>query len=671
MEEFSILLVDHNLNYLDACRNILNVHNDIYRIENATTSEDCIRKILQQHYDVVLLNYKVNDEDGLNLLGRIKALKRNLPVIMLVDEKHESIAASALDQGADDYIMKVSGDQTALPFTIKKVIERNRIHQASEPPPAPEPDNFFTEVDPAQSSNPFYIIDQKGRFLSANEKMVAICGYTEDELLELSLVDLLPQEEEYQFQQWFSRLCQNGDSAVFSTELVTKYGQRQPVNFELNSMKNKAGNVVAFQGRVLDLPKTQSKRVATNGHVDQYKIVSELVEAINNSLHEPMNYLLERITQICAQLFQFERVTLALLDRKKRVFVKQSMVGYHRNVTAGAPVLEVPAEVINKIFTDQYKLKVMYYGKDGIVDFENQRFKQHLYHEDWRDHQAPTFQWQEDDLFIVNLVDQNQHTFGYLSLEKPLNLSIIQLEIAENLQIFAKLASMAIENHYHYSMLERRNRRLKQLLITSNIFKLYLNLNDLLKEVVWSIKFSLDFNLVGMALVSSKSGMLELRAIACDDKIKQMHLQELRFSLNAIAIVLNEHYKRSKSYFIEDKQGTFKPLKDIYYGARRTNSLLEWRRSYLLLVPIKARDQKISGFIIVDDPSDGKIPDLEVFRTLEIIANQVGIAIDNRMMYFQMRKRLRLLESAQGLEHVDERAPAKKDLQHLVDKFFK
>ncbi|MCI0512751.1 response regulator [candidate division KSB1 bacterium] len=672
MEKIAILLMDHNSEYLEACKNILQVQGSAFSIDHATSGEEGIRKILQQKYDVVLLNYKINEEDGLKLLSRIGALRKNLPVIMLVDENKESIAVKALELGADDYIMKVSGDQTALPFTIQKVVERNKTKVTPTPitkSPAPKSAVDFKK----QIQDAAYILDPRGHFLSANENMEVVSGYTEAELLELSVTDLLARDRETQFYQWFAGLNLDGDNARFPIELVTKYGNRQPVEIILTSLRNDAGQIIGYRGR-LHARASEVHSAPTGAEtITGFQLVNRLAEIMQASLNEPVNYLLGQLAEAAAQFFKFKKVTLALLDRRKRVFVKQAIVGQRLKTPGEAVVLEVPEEVIGKIFSDNYQQKVVYYSREGLIDFKNEQLRASFFHAEQAANPTLAVKWQSEDMLLLNLVDQNQHTFGYISFEHPQQLAGLSLELVNHLELLGRMAALAIENHYHYSQLERRNRRLKQLLVTNNIFKLHLNLNDLLKEVAWAIKFSLEFNLVGIALVTSKSGMLELRAVACDDKIIQLHVEELQFSLTHIAQVLREKYQRSKSYFLTEPEDVFETLKTIYHGARTLAPARPdaWQPSYLLLAPVISREQKISGFILVDDPQDGKIPSMDVLRTLEIIANQVAVAIDNRMIYFQMKKRLRLLERTSNLFEATEPAPEAPGIQRLVDRFLK
>lgn len=685
MEKISILLVDKNHDYLESCINILQVQGNLFQIDTAGSSTECETKLHQSEFDVLLLNYQVQEKDGLKQLHRIKAMKNNLPVILLVDETQEAVAAQALNEGADDYIVKVSGDQTALPFTIRKVVERNR----TRPQPAFVPPTEATETEfsqpyqseppaqetksiPPENPDPIYQLDTHGHFLTANAQLVELSGYTEDELLELSVADLLPDEMEHPFHHWLASLVHNGESAAFSSELVTRVGTRIPVKLILKIVKDKTGKVHGYKGWLQKLSGEVRTETQPATQVDQIKMISEIMDSINLSLKEPTSFLLERLAQIASQIFRFQKVTLALLDRKKKVFIKQAIVGYNR--IKNSALMEVPEDVIENIFEDPYQLKVMYYSREGLVDFAHTEQEQKLVKRNSPAAASRRFLWHDDDMLILNLVDQNRHTFGYVSLENPLTSADVSPELVHNLELFGKLASMAIENHYHYSMLERRNRRLKQILVTNNIFKLYLNINELMREVVWSVKFSMDFNLVGLALVTRTSGKLELKAVACDDKIKQLQLEEQKFDLAGVAEILKKaKYVQSKSYFITEPESVFQGVKQIYYGLnRQITRRVPWKSEYLILVPIKTRDHKISGFLLLDDPTDGRIPNLDIFRTIEILANQIAIAIDNRTLYSQMKKRVKILEKATGFstETVDS-ANENLRIQRLVSKFFK
>jgi len=230
---------------------------------------------------------------------------------------------------------------------------------------------------------------------------------------------------------------------------------------------------------------------------------------------------------------------------------------------------------------------------------------------------------------------------------------------------------MAIENYYQFSELEKRSRRLKQILVTSNIFKLYLSLNDLLKEVVWSIKFSLDFNLVALGLVSKRSGNLEIKAVACDDKNKRNQLHGLAFPLDPLAKLFRAEYNNGKSFLVGKEEEILCSLKKIYYGDKfDTSQNGGWPTCGILLVPVKSRASKIIGLLMVDDPVNKKLPTKDVIKTLEILANQIAVAIDNRVLYVQMKEKNRRTDK-NGQQKKEKSADETSGIKGFVDRIFK
>ena len=372
--------------------------------------------------------------------------------------------------------------------------------------------------------------------------------------------------------------------------------------------------------------------------VDQLLMFDELVTIISDCYNKPLSVLLDRLAKLVCQVFRFKRSTVALLDRRRQVFVKHAMVGYRSTISDEPRSMEVPTEVIDRIFAKRFKIKVLYYNKE-LRDSRNTGGP--LMSERRTQERRSKNEWHRRDLILLNLLDSEHHTFGYISLDDPIEGHIPNRDTFFNLEIFGRLASMAIENYGRFSSLERRTRRLKQVLVTSNIFKLYLSLSELLKEVVWSVKFSLDFNMVALALISKKTSLLEMKAVACEDKIKMLQIRELAFDLNQISGLLKERYRKGKSYLIDQEESALGPLKSICrhaeYNGHEDGSWPPWG---LILVPLKSRSGKIIGFLMVDDPVDYRIPNLETIRTLEILANQVAVAIDNRVLYVRAKKQL-------------------------------
>jgi len=678
MKAIRILLADRDTSYLEITRKMLKFHNANYEVDSATSAQECIEKVTQGEYDLVLLDFDLGDMNGLQVVQELRSRGVDMPIVLMVDEGKEETAIQAVEQGADDYIMKVRGYLTALPFTVRKVLERSKIRR-----PQPATVQVPTEAEPLSEQQQtlgdgYFILDRTGRFISVDLSTENLTGYSEEELFELRLGDLVPHESEQQLYSWLHTVPESKAESHYETYLLTKMGDKLRVDIALVAVTDRAGEVVNFRGRLKKIPEKKFREPSTNGRFDQLRMVDELTNTMSESFEEPFNVLLERLAETLCQLFRFRHATVALLDRKRKVYVKQAMVGYLSHNGRPQRALEVPQEVIDRIFAGRYRVKVIYYNREIR---EPRELLAPMVPERRSQRRRPPDQWHERDLILLNLSDREGRSFGYISLDSPDEGHVPTRSTFINLQIFGRLASFAIENYYRFASIERRNRRLKQVLVTSNIFKLYLSLSELLKEVVWAVKFSLDFDLVCLSLISKKTGLLEIKSVASEDKIKLLQLLEVSFPVRPFSQLLKEEYRVSKSYLVRKEEPVLRPLKQIYYGSRLDGGGGdEWSPWNLLLVPIRSRESKIIGFLMADDPADGRLPQDEVIRTLEILTNQIGVAIDNRVMYVEAKKRIRELEAATAApaaptepdfnDHVDEEY-ASVGIRKLVDKFFK
>lgn len=70
--------------------------------------------------DLILLDYYLQTDNGIDLLRIIKAIKPDIPVVFLSAQKNLLVAVNSLKYGAFDYLIK---DETAFP-KLGTVIER-------------------------------------------------------------------------------------------------------------------------------------------------------------------------------------------------------------------------------------------------------------------------------------------------------------------------------------------------------------------------------------------------------------------------------------------------------------------------------------------------------------------------------------------------------------------
>lgn len=83
-------------------------------------------------FDVVLLDMGLPDEHGLDTVRRARAAAPTVPLIVLTGLDDEALAAEAMQEGAQDYLIKGEIENRALPRALRHSIERQRMQLASD-----------------------------------------------------------------------------------------------------------------------------------------------------------------------------------------------------------------------------------------------------------------------------------------------------------------------------------------------------------------------------------------------------------------------------------------------------------------------------------------------------------------------------------------------------------
>ena len=77
-------------------------------VAEVSTGEDAVRSVDENEFDVVLLDIRMDNGDGLTALGRIKLDHPDLPILMFSTYDNPTYVARAVALGASGYLLKGS-----------------------------------------------------------------------------------------------------------------------------------------------------------------------------------------------------------------------------------------------------------------------------------------------------------------------------------------------------------------------------------------------------------------------------------------------------------------------------------------------------------------------------------------------------------------------------------
>ncbi len=100
-----ILIVDDDKSVRDFLGRFLSMKG-YEHVQSAETGQEAVEIVQKGDFKLVLLDIKLPDMDGIDVLRRIKQLSNNTAVIMITGFPEEEKAKQMIKEGAYDYIIK-------------------------------------------------------------------------------------------------------------------------------------------------------------------------------------------------------------------------------------------------------------------------------------------------------------------------------------------------------------------------------------------------------------------------------------------------------------------------------------------------------------------------------------------------------------------------------------
>jgi diguanylate cyclase (GGDEF)-like protein len=85
---------------------VKNFRSGPFEVDEATSYDDGLKKLLSGRYAACLLDYRLADRDGLALLREARIAGSETPVIVLTADDSEEVDIAAMEAGAADYLVK-------------------------------------------------------------------------------------------------------------------------------------------------------------------------------------------------------------------------------------------------------------------------------------------------------------------------------------------------------------------------------------------------------------------------------------------------------------------------------------------------------------------------------------------------------------------------------------
>ena len=120
----TLLIVDDEKPTREGLRAALEDRYDIYLAEDAKAATELLER---EHFDVLLTDFRLSNEDGMKLIARAKSLAKAPVCILMTAYGSEELAVEAMKRGADDYIAKGRLQIDELEMRIARAVRQQHL----------------------------------------------------------------------------------------------------------------------------------------------------------------------------------------------------------------------------------------------------------------------------------------------------------------------------------------------------------------------------------------------------------------------------------------------------------------------------------------------------------------------------------------------------------------
>lgn len=123
----AVLLVEDNQSHAELIGDELETALPGWTVDVAPTIADARRRLAARTYDLLLLDFRLPDGDGIQLLREIRGSGVDTPTLFVTTAASAKLAVDAMKLGADDYVVKEEGYLQVLPYLVQEVLQRRRL----------------------------------------------------------------------------------------------------------------------------------------------------------------------------------------------------------------------------------------------------------------------------------------------------------------------------------------------------------------------------------------------------------------------------------------------------------------------------------------------------------------------------------------------------------------
>jgi two-component system, cell cycle sensor histidine kinase and response regulator CckA len=245
-------------------------------VEHARSAAEALSCLETVRYDVLLVDYRLGDTDGLSVLRRARSRGVRTPAIFLTGQGDEELAVEAMKAGAADYLSKSRLRPESLASSVRYAVELARsqrqreqaeleLHKAVE---------RYRDIFEGAIEGIFQAACE-GPLLAANPALARILGYDSPEDLIGSIRDIRTDlyAEPSRVSELMRQLEDTGMVYGFEVQFRRKGGSVMWARANVSAIRDEAGELLHYEGMVEDITERKQAELRLRESEEQYRLI--------------------------------------------------------------------------------------------------------------------------------------------------------------------------------------------------------------------------------------------------------------------------------------------------------------------------------------------------------------------------------------------------------------
>ena len=302
-----IIIIDDDSNLRKTLTDILKLNG--FESREANSGQAALDMIKKQKYPIALIDLRLADMPGLEVLEKIKKTSPNTECIILTGFASTESAIQAINLGAYSYLQKPY-DVNQLIVTIKRALEKKETTQALS-----ESEKRYRQIYEGAIDG-IIAIDLDCKIIDYNSSLLKLLGYPEEKLKKLTIWDITPEKWHKKNKQIHKQILERGYSDLFEKEYIRKDGKHTPVEVTGFITHDKDGKPSGMWAFVRDISERKDTEHTLRRQLLEATALHSIASAGTNA--GSIDELLERTTEILQQTLYSDHFGILLFDSKKK-----------------------------------------------------------------------------------------------------------------------------------------------------------------------------------------------------------------------------------------------------------------------------------------------------------------------------------------------------------------